>query len=124
MEWFYGILLPKGFKNLRYRNIRHNLLKNIESHLNDFENQPIYIDCLKEFIIGKIKSVWINKDGNIMIVGYLTKKCVFNGLAVMFDVTVMDETYEYSNFACSLTSEPYFKGCYIIERRKINLLQY
>jgi hypothetical protein len=124
MEWFYGILLPKGFENFKYRGIRHNLFRDIKFYLKDFESQPIYIECLKEVVIGKIKSLWIDNNGNLIICGYLTKKCDFNGLAIMFSVNIIDETYKYSDFACALTSEPYFKDCFVIERRKINLLQY
>jgi hypothetical protein len=64
------MVLPKGFKDLQYRIYR---FENIDQYLNDFTDRPIYKTSVND-IIGKIKSVWVNNDGAMMIAGYLTKK--------------------------------------------------
>lgn len=119
MNWFCGILLPKGFKDLEDHDYG-KVFKDIERYLNDFTNRPINIE-FSTIIIGKIKSVWIDNDGNILIAGYLTKNCEFDGIAITFSVNIIDEKYVYSKLGCSLVYKPIFKDCKIIERRKINL---
>lgn len=123
MEWFLGILLPKGFKDLEYGEFG-KVFKEIERYLNDFTNRPITVEFSNNLVIGKIKSVWIDNDGNVMIAGYLTKNCNFDGIAISFVVNKIDEKYVYRKLGCSLVCKPLFKDCKIIERRKINLIQY
>lgn len=125
MEYFYGILLPKGFKELEYGTLG-KVFKDIERYLNDFINRSVTIEFSNNLVIGKIKSVWIDHDGNVMIAGYLTENCEFDWIAIRFVVNEIDGKYVYRKLGCSLIYKPIFifKDCKIIERRKINLLQY
>lgn len=112
--------MPKGFKDLEYGEFG-KVFKEIERYLNDFTNRPITVEFSNNLVIGKIKSVWIDNDGNVMIAGYLTKNCNFDGIVISFVVNIIDEKYVYQKLGCSLVCKPLFKDCEIIERRKINL---
>ncbi|MBX9636218.1 MAG: hypothetical protein K2Q45_01550 [Nitrosomonas sp.] len=123
MEWFKGILLPKGFKDLEFRNFG-KVFRHIDLHLGEFADQPITLEFHGNEIIGKIKSVWMDSNGEIMIAGFLTQKCKHDGLAIIFNCTfdVNTRIYEgFSNFGVFFTRAPYFKECRVLERKEIKL---
>lgn len=120
--WFLGVLLPKNFKDLEWREVcfqtRH-VFKDIEQYLDEFRDQPICLDFQKNVIIGKIKNVWVSDDGELMIAGFINKKRRYNELAISF--LIMHNYEGFSNFGCSLVEKAYYDGCVILESRKFDI---
>ncbi len=115
--WFSGILLPAGFKDLKYYN--NYYFRSLEQHLDEFKDQPIKYDF--HTIIGKIKCVYKDNEGQLIVCGYVNKYYAKHNKGIAISFTSCDHVY--SNFGCSIVKEPYYKECFILkEMSLINII--
>ncbi len=115
--WFSGILLPAGFKDLKYNSFYP--FKLIEKYLYEFKDQPIKLEF--HTIIGKIKYVWKDNEGRLIVGGYIRDNIKYEGIAISF--MIEGNVHCLKDFGCSIVKEPYYPECVILERKKINLFE-
>ena len=115
--WFCGVLLPEGYKNLTYPINQFKPFIYIDEHLEKFADRPITEEFTK-LNIGKIKSVWKDDEGRILIGGYMKSSVKYEGISINFTLTRerFGEPYIYMDFGCSIVKEPLYKDCKILKK--------
>lgn len=114
--WFCGVLLPEGYKDLVY--LIYKPFIHIDEHLENFVDQPI-TDKLRLNNIGKIKSVWKDDEGRLLIGGYI-KSCIkydyINIHLRQKRCVISGEPHIRIDFGCSIVENPIYKGCRILQK--------
>lgn len=118
--WFCGVLLPSGYKDLEYPVTFYQSIKpfiHVDHYFDKFVDRPI-LEEYTRLNIGKIKSVWKDDEGRVLIGGYIKSSVKYDGISIFYTLTREreGEPYIYMDFGCSIVKEPLYKGCRILQK--------